>query len=277
MAEIIAVEQFSKELKEKLQKERKALGNLKLASVSVGDNFATQCYLSSQKKAAQELEIEYLSINLSDDTSQEAALDQIQKLNADKDITGIILNKPFPDSWQEYAILSALSFKKDIEGMSPYNLGRLLQKDPLFVSPTALAVLECIERCKVNLYGKEVIIVGFSTLIGKPLSVLLADRFATVFITHIGTSEAGNLPAHVKKADIVISAVGKPNLIKGDWIKEGAIVIDVGVGKLEGKPVGDVEFGVAKKKASLITPVPGGVGKLTTLFLFSNLLKAAQL
>ncbi|UCG35042.1 MAG: bifunctional 5,10-methylenetetrahydrofolate dehydrogenase/5,10-methenyltetrahydrofolate cyclohydrolase [Candidatus Omnitrophota bacterium] len=277
MAEIIAVDQFSQGLKERLQKERKSLGSLKLASLSVGNNFATQSYLSSQKKLAQELQIEYLCLTLGENATQEEVLSQIQKLNTDKEITGIILNKPFPESWQEHVVLAALSFKKDIEGMSPYNLGRLLQKDPLFVSPTALAVLECIDKSKVDLYGKEVTIVGFSTLIGKPLSILLADRFATVCITHIGTSQAGNLASHLKNADIVISAVGKPNLIKGDWIKEGAIVIDVGVGQMKGKLAGDVEFEVAKNRASLITPVPGGVGKLTTLFLFSNLLKAAQL
>jgi len=277
MAEILAIEKFCEELQGRLKKERKSLGALKLASVSVGDNFATQSYLSSQRKVAQELEVEYLAVTLKEDVSWESALSKIQELNGDKEVTGIIINKPFPSSWKENAIFSALSFKKDIEGMSPYNLGRLLQKDPLFISPTALAVLECIKKSKLDLYGKEVTIVGFSSIIGKPLSVILADKFATVSITHIGTYEKGSLPAHIKAADIVISAVGKPHLIKGEWIKKGAVVIDVGVGQLKGKLVGDVEFEAANKKASLITPVPGGVGKLTTLFLFSNLFKAVQL
>jgi methylenetetrahydrofolate dehydrogenase (NADP+)/methenyltetrahydrofolate cyclohydrolase len=160
--------------------------------------------------------------------------------------------------------------------MNPYNLGLLFIGEPLFISPTVLSALEFIKMTGVKLYGKDVTIVGFSTLIGKPLALILGRRFATVSITHIATSESKHLPFYVKNADIVISAVGVPNLIKGTWLKKGVIAIDVGIGRKNSKIVGDIEFEGAKEKAAFITPVPGGVGKLTSLFLFNNLIDAYQ-
>ncbi len=194
--------------------------------------------------------------------------------NKNKKITGIVDNTPFPSNFTEELIFSTIDHKKDIEGMNPYNLGLLFVGEPLFVSPTVLSILEFIKMSGIDLYGKQVTIVGFSTLIGKPLTLILGRKLATVTITHIGTYESGKLPFYIKNSDIVVSAVGKPHIIKGEWIKKGAVVIDVGIGEFNGKVVGDIEFEKAKRRAAFITPVPGGVGKLTSLFLFKNLIDA---
>jgi methylenetetrahydrofolate dehydrogenase (NADP+)/methenyltetrahydrofolate cyclohydrolase len=267
-------------LYEALKKELKTTAHMlsrrvTLASVLVGENYSSQLYLASQQRLAKELGVTYSFVAIKPEASQEQALKTIRKLNRDKHITGIIVNKPFPMNWNEGVIFSSIECKKDIEGVSAYNLGMMCLGEPLFISPTVLSVLELLKYTGINIYGKEIALVGFSTIIGKPLSLLLAKNFATVTITHVATYEAGKLPHHIKSADIVISAVGKPSLIKGAWIKKGAVVIDVGTAQCNGKIAGDVEFSQARKKASFITPVPGGVGKLTTAFLFKNLLRAA--
>ncbi|MBU2251537.1 MAG: bifunctional 5,10-methylenetetrahydrofolate dehydrogenase/5,10-methenyltetrahydrofolate cyclohydrolase, partial [Candidatus Omnitrophica bacterium] len=166
---------------------------------------------------------------------------------------------------------------KDIEGMNPYNLGRLALGNPLFIPPTVLSVLELIKFTGLALRGKKVTIIGASSIIGKPLALLLADKLATVTIAQIGTYEAGDLESYCRQADVLISAAGVPGLVKGDWIKKGAVVIDVGTAEKSSKISGDVEFEKAKESAAAITPVPGGVGRLTTLFLFDNLLRAERL
>jgi len=160
--------------------------------------------------------------------------------------------------------------------MNLNNLGKFFTGQPQFISPTVSSIICMLNQCRVKFYGKKATVVGFSSLIGKPLALWLGNQFATVSITHIATYEAGDLEAYVKEADILISAAGVPDLIKGSWIKEGAIVIDAGTAQKCGKLTGDVEFNEAKKKASAITPVPGGVGKLTTLFLYHNLIIAAK-
>ena len=273
----LEIKQICEELKQELKEEVQKLPTLRIASLSFGKDYAASVYASAQRKVAKELGIDYYSIELEDNCSLNDLLGKIDELNEDKGINGIIVNKPFPAKVKEEAIFSAITKEKDVEGMNPCNLGSLFYSEPLFTSPTVLSVLEILKLLEIKLYGKEVVVVGFSTLIGKPLALLLGQEFATVNITHIGTFEAGKLPSYVGAADIVISAVGKPHVIKGDWIKKGAVVIDVGIGQLDGKVVGDVEFDAAAKKASFITPVPGGVGKLTTLFLFKNLIKAAKL
>ena len=277
MGKIIEVNQIYDSLKKALKEEVKAFSRLRLASLCIGKDCACDTYLSAQKKLAQELGVECSAVELGAKASMEEVRKKIQELNKDETINGIIVNKPFPKRFKEDEIFSAIKEKKDVEGMNPSNLGGLFYEGPLFLSPTVLSVLEILKTLKLDIYGKEIVIVGFSTLIGKPLSLLLGREFATVTITHIGTYEAGKLPLHVEGADILISAVGKPHLIKGSWIKKGAVVIDVGIGQMEGKVVGDVELDKAKDKASFITPVPGGVGRLTTLFLFKNLLKAVRL
>lgn len=274
MAKIIEAKEIYDILKERLKSSLSSLPTLTLASVTIGKNYSSQVYRASQKKLAENLGVKYLSVELPQNISTKDALSKIQSLNKNKKITGIVANKPFPSNFTEELVFSAIDYKKDIEGMNPYNLGLLFVGEPLFVSPTVLSILEFIKMSGIDLYGKQVAIVGFSTLIGKPLALILGRKLATVTITHIGTYESGKLPFCIKNSDIVVSAVGKPHIIKGDWIKKGSVMIDVGIGEINGKVVGDIEFEKAKKKAGFITPVPGGVGKLTSLFLFKNLIDA---
>ena len=197
-------------------------------------------------------------------------------MNRNRAIHGVMLNKPLPLRGEEYSLFESLVPHKDIEGLTPYNLGRIMLKKSYITPPTVLSILKVISMSRCNLWGQNTVIVGFSTHIGKPLSILLADQFSTVSITHIATFRTKRLPFYVRNADILISCVGKPLLIKGEWIKKGALVIDVGISEYKGKVVGDVEFLKAKKRAACITPVPGGVGVLTNLFLFKNLLQVAK-
>ncbi|HEO63713.1 MAG TPA: bifunctional 5,10-methylenetetrahydrofolate dehydrogenase/5,10-methenyltetrahydrofolate cyclohydrolase, partial [Candidatus Omnitrophica bacterium] len=198
------------------------------------------------------------------------------RLNKDSSVDGIMLMKPMPKNIDYNRLALKLDPAKDIEGIHPFNIGRITESYPYLVPPTVKAVLKILDSVVKDLKGLEVVIVGHSYIVGKPLALLLADRLATVTICHIGTSESGNLKNHVKRADILVVAAGKPNLIKGSWIKEGAVVVDVGINKYKSKIVGDVEFEEAKDKASFITPVPGGVGPLTNVMLMENLLFAAK-
>lgn len=278
MGKILDVSHLYEKLKIKIRDNLPLSQRLTLASIKIESNdYASQMYIRQQAKLAQELKIDYRLISLEAKASSDEILQRIEALNKDNTVQGIVVNKPFPKNWNEELIFSALSVDKDIEGMNPCNLGKLFLGTPRFIPPTVLSVLEFIKDTGVKLYGKKVTLVGFSNIIGKPLSLLLGDKFATVSITHIATYEAGDLRSYISDADILISATGVPGLIKGSWIKKGAVVVDVGVGEKDGKLTGDVEFEAAKKKASFITPVPGGVGKLTTMFLFHNLIIAAKI
>lgn len=248
-----------------------------LASVVIGQDASAKSYRSAQEKLARELSVEYRPLDLKSEITFEEFKSEIEKLNEDVSVTGIIINKPFLSKWNEADVFSLLSESKDIEGMHPANLGRFFLAQPRFISPTVLSVREMLDESKAELRGKRVVLVGFSSLIGRPLVLWLGSKLATVSITHIATNEKGDLPFYIKSADIVISAVGKPGIIKGEWIRKGAVVIDVGTGHKDNKISGDVEFDKAKEKAAFITPVPGGVGKLTTFFLFHNLVLAYKL
>lgn len=277
MAKILEAKTIYEKLKENLKKEVRSLPQLTLASLSIGKDYCRDVYLCSQKKLADELGVNYLSIQLRHGISLKSTIEKISGLNKNKKITAIIANKPFPQTFKEENVFSAVDFRKDIEGMNPYNLGHLFIGEPIFISPTVLSILEFLKMAKIDFYGKDVTIVGFSTLIGKPLALLLGRKFATVNITHIATYECKRLPFYVRNADIVISAVGRPNIIKGEWIKKGAAVIDVGIGEKNGKIIGDVEFEGVKERAAFVSPVPGGVGKLTSVFLFQNLVRAHKI
>lgn len=261
------------EIKTKLED----MPKLCLVSVAIDQDASTKSYRLAQEKLAKELNIEYRPLDLKSEITFEEFKSEIEKLNEDVSVTGIIINKPFLSKWNEADVFSLLSESKDVEGMHPANLGRFFLAQPRFISPTVLSVLEMLDESKIKLRGKKVALVGFSPLIGRPLALWFGSKLATVNITHIATFEKGDLPFYIGSADIVISAVGKPGLIKGEWIKKGAIVIDVGAGHKDSKMAGDVEFDKAKEKAAFITPVPGGVGKLTTMFLFHNLVKAHKL
>jgi len=209
--------------------------------------------------------------------SYENFTDFIHKLNADKEVNGVIVQTPLPQHIDYKKISEHISAQKDVEGMHPLNMGQVIFGRPRIASCTASAVMELLNSTGIDLYGKEVVVVGHSEIVGKPLALLLLEKFATVTVCHIGTSKAGKLEDHVRRAEVLIVAVGKPGLIKGEWIKEGAIVIDVGINQVGNKIVGDVEFEEAEKRASHITPVPGGVGPLTVAILMRNLIEATKL
>ena len=248
-----------------------------LASIQVGENAGAEAYVKSQKKVAENLGIEYQYHKLSQDISESALLDFIQKLNTDKSVHGIIIQMPLPQQIDYKKISQFIAPEKDVEGMNPVNMGKIVFGKATMLPCTPAAVMELLKEAGVNLYGKEVVVVGHSEIVGKPLSLLLLDKFATVTVCHIGTSKAGKLEEHVRKAEVLIVAVGKAGLIKGEWVKEGAIVIDVGINRVNDKIVGDVEFEGAGKRAAYITPVPGGVGPLTVTMLMRNLIEAVKL
>ena len=269
------------EIKENLKKEIESLRKKgispKLVVVQVGDNSASAVYTRAQQRNCEKLGIKYELQSLEQNLSESEVVEHIQQLNQDKEISGIILQLPFPPGIDTVRIQSLISPDKDVEGVNPLNMGLLLYGKPKIVPCTAAAIMKLIEVTGINLYGKEVEMVGHSNIVGKPTSLLLLNKFATISICHIATGERGSLPKYVRKAEVLIVAVGKAHLIKGDWIREGAIVIDVGINRVEGKILGDVEFERAKERASWITPVPGGVGPLTTAMLLKNTVLAAQL
>ncbi|MBM3244700.1 MAG: bifunctional 5,10-methylenetetrahydrofolate dehydrogenase/5,10-methenyltetrahydrofolate cyclohydrolase [Candidatus Omnitrophica bacterium] len=248
-----------------------------LASIMVGENAGAETYIKSQKKVAEGLGIDYQFHKLSADIKESELIEFVKKLNADELINGIIIQMPLPAQIDYKKISQYILPEKDIEGMHPANIGKIIFGKAKILPCTAAAVMELINSIGLDLYGKEVVIVGHSEIVGKPLALLLLEKFATVTVAHIGTSKAGQLEEHVKKAEILIVAVGRAGLIKGDLIKDGAIVIDVGINRVGEKIVGDVEFEPAERKASYITPVPGGVGPLTVAMLMRNLVEAAKL
>jgi len=265
-------------IKEQLKSE---IANLKirpvLASVIVGNNPSSLAYVKSQEKTATSLNITCKLYKLSDNISEKELADFIIRLNEDKSINGVILQRPLPPALDYKKISLMISADKDVEGMQPSNMGRLVFGKSGIYACTAGSVMELLKSTGVDLYGKEAVIVGSSEIVGKPLTLLLLEKFATVTVCHIATSEVGKLKEHVKRAEILIVAVGRAGLIKGQWIKKGAIVIDVGINRLNDLIVGDVDFKAAEKRASFITPVPGGVGPLTVVILMRNLIEAAKL
>lgn len=278
MANLLEGKPIAVKIKEKISQEVQTLKNKPvLASIMVGDNPGAASYVKSQTKVAEGLGIEYKLHNLAADTSEAALIEFIQKLNADKSVNGIIVQMPLPQQIDYKKISQFITPEKDVEGMHPANIGKIVFGKAVILPCTPAAVMELLKETGVDLYGKEVVMVGHSEIVGKPLALLLLEKFATVSVCHIGTSKAGKLEEHVKKAEILIVAVGKAGLIKGEWVKEGAIVIDVGINRVGDKIVGDVEFEAAEKRASYITPVPGGVGPLTVTMLMRNLVEATKL
>ena len=276
MAKLLEGKLIAAQLKDALLKKIQASGKkLHLASVQVGENPSSEVYIKSQKKNAELLGIEYALHSLDKDTTQNKLIDFIETLNNDPKVNGIILQMPLPLHIDYKKISEHIACEKDAEGMNPLNMGRIVFGRSKVIPCTANAVMELINFTGTSLSGKEVVIVGHSEIVGKPLSLLMLDKLATVTVCHIGTSQAGKLEEHVKKAEVLIVAVGKAGLIKGEWVKEGAIVVDVGINRVGDKLVGDVQFEEAEKRASWITPVPGGVGPLTVVMLMRNLVECA--
>ena len=247
-----------------------------LASILVGDDPGAVAYVKAQAKIATSLGINYKLHQLNETISEDELIDFVLRLNADVSVNGIIVQVPLPKSIDYMNICELISPHKDIEGMHPTNIGRLLFGRSRIAACTANAVMELLDSTGIDLCGKEVVIVGHSEIVGKPLAMLLLGKLATVTICHIATSQAGKLQEHVEMAEVLIVAVGQAGLVKGEWIKEGAVVVDVGINRLNDKIVGDVEFVTAHKRASWITPVPGGVGPVTVAILMRNLVEATQ-
>ncbi|MBI4722719.1 MAG: bifunctional 5,10-methylenetetrahydrofolate dehydrogenase/5,10-methenyltetrahydrofolate cyclohydrolase [Candidatus Stahlbacteria bacterium] len=242
-----------------------------LAAVTVGTNDATQSYIRNIQKIGSELGVAVEIANLQSNSSTQEVIDLTLHLNSKAD--GIIIGRPLPSHIDEQAVIAAILPEKDIDCLHPINLGRLILGTPLFTPCTPQAVMEILTRSNTKISGKRVTIVGRSNIVGKPLAIMLIQKGvdATVTICHTKTKE---LLLHTKSADILIAAVGFPGLIRASMVKPGAVVIDVGINVVEGKLVGDVEFKEVEKMASLITPVPGGVGPITTRLLFRNVLLA---
>lgn len=248
-----------------------------LASVMVGQNPQALVYSKSQRKCAEGLGVAYRSYELPEDARESELIDLIARLNHETSVRGIILQTPLPAHIQHQKVIRHISALKDIEGVTPRNSGWLFYGDAALKPCTAAAVMELIASSGVPLRGKEAVVVGHSEIVGKPVALLLLAQFATVSVCHIATSEAGMLEQYVKRADILVVSVGKAGLIPGEWIKEGAVVIDVGINQSPQGITGDVVFAQAEKRAGYITPVPGGVGPVTVAVLMRNLVEAIKL
>jgi len=246
-----------------------------LAVVLVGDNPASAVYVRNKKSACQKCGIRSLSYELPASTSQEDLLKLIDELNGNAEVDGILVQLPLPEGLDSQAVLERIHPDKDVDGFHPYNVGRLVVKMPLMRPCTPKGVMTLLEAYGINPKGKKAVVVGASNIVGRPQALELLLARATVTICHSATE---NLDKEVGAADIVVVGVGIPNFVKGEWIKPGAVVIDVGINRLEdGSLCGDVEFDVAKERAGMITPVPGGVGPMTIATLLENTLHAATL
>ncbi|WP_107878573.1 bifunctional methylenetetrahydrofolate dehydrogenase/methenyltetrahydrofolate cyclohydrolase FolD [Neisseria animaloris] len=246
-----------------------------LAVILVGNDPASAVYVRNKKLACEKVGFESLSYELPADTSQEALLKLVDELNGNAEVDGILVQLPLPKQIDSQAVLERILPHKDVDGFHPYNVGRLVVKMPLMRPCTPKGVMTLLEAYGIDVTGKKAVVVGASNIVGRPQALELLLARATVTICHSATQ---NLAEEVGAADIVVVGVGKPNFVKGGWIKPGAVVIDVGINRLEdGKLCGDVEFEVAKERASMITPVPGGVGPMTIATLLENTLHAAEL
>lgn len=246
-----------------------------LAVVLVGDNPASAVYVRNKKSACQKCGIRSLSYELPASTSQEDLLKLIDELNGNAEVDGILVQLPLPEGLDSQAVLERIHPDKDVDGFHPYNVGRLVVKMPLMRPCTPKGVMTLLEAYGIDPKGKKAVVVGASNIVGRPQALELLLARATVTICHSATE---NLDKEVGAADIVVVGVGIPNFVKGEWIKPGAVVIDVGINRLEdGSLCGDVEFDVAKERAGMITPVPGGVGPMTIATLLENTLHAVTL
>ena len=287
-AKIIDGKAIAESLREEVKKsveERisKGLPQPGLATVIVGNNPASKVYVRMKHKACQEAGILSVGHELPADASQEEVESLVKKLNEDPKIHGILVQLPLPAGLDEESVLNTIKLQKDVDGFHPINIGRLAQKgrEPLFIPATPSGVMYLLEESGAQLDGANAVVLGRSNIVGMPVSLLLVKANSTVTICHSHTKD---IPAIIREADVLVAAVGAADYVRGDWIKPGAIVIDVGVNRVEDESkkrgyrlVGDVAFDEAKEVAGAITPVPGGVGPMTIAMLLRNTLRAARL
>jgi methylenetetrahydrofolate dehydrogenase (NADP+)/methenyltetrahydrofolate cyclohydrolase len=243
-----------------------------LAVVQVGENPASTRYVSHKQKDCKEVGIYSEKHHLPETVSEKELIDLIQKLNAQANIHGILVQLPLPDGMDEHKVINSVDPKKDVDGFHTENLGELVSGNEHLVPCTPTGVIHLIESTGIEIKGKKAVVVGRSVIVGKPAALLLLNRHATVTVCHSRTPDLG---AETRQADILVAAVGKPRLITGAMVKPGAVVIDVGINVIDGKMIGDVDFESVEKVAGHLSPVPGGVGPMTRAFLLKNTLKAA--
>lgn len=244
-----------------------------LAVILVGDDPASQIYVKNKELGCQQVSIHSVTIRLPETASQAELEAQIDKLNADASIHGILVQLPLPQGLDEAAALARILPEKDVDGFHLLNAGKLFTGQQGVVACTPKGAMEMLHRTGIDLSGKEAVVVGRSNIVGKPMAMLLLQENATVTICH---SRTANLAEHTRRADVLVAAVGKPRFITADMVKPGAIVIDVGINRVDGKVVGDVDFDAVREVASWITPVPGGVGRMTITMLLANTIEAAE-
>lgn len=278
MAEIIDGKALAKkirmELKEEVEKLKKKNIFPKLAVIMVGEDKASKVYVRNKSKACEEIGVEYEEFLLKDDTKMEDLLNLIEELNNRPDINGILLQSPIPKHLDINKAFNKIDYRKDVDGFNPVNVGKLVIGEDCFISCTPFGVMKMLEEYGIEIEGKNAVVVGRSNIVGKPLAQCLLKKNATVTICH---SRTKNIHEITNNADILVAALGKPKYIKENMVKEGAVVIDIGINRGDdGKLVGDVDFENVSKKASYITPVPGGVGPMTIAMLMNNVVKAAK-
>lgn len=278
MAVIIDGKELAKKIRANLKIECEELKkrniNSKLAVIMVGEDPASKVYVRNKSKACEDVGIKYEEYLLDSKITQKELIELIEKLNNDKTINGILLQSPIPSNLDINEAFRTISPEKDVDGFNPVNVGKLVLNQDTFVSCTPYGIMKMFEEYNIDLTGKNVVILGRSNIVGKPLIHCCLNKNATVTSCH---SKTQNLAQKAKEADILISAIGKANFVTADMVKDGAVVIDVGINRLDnGKITGDVDFESVKEKASYITPVPGGVGPMTIAMLMNNVIKATR-
>lgn len=279
MANIISGKEVSLKVKGEVREKALALKEkgieIGLAVVIVGDNPASRVYVNSKKKACDEVGFTSYEYALPEETTEAELLELVDRLNKDDKVNGILVQLPLPKQINENAIINAISPDKDVDAFHPFNVGKIMIGEYAFLPCTPAGIMELIDSTGVEIAGKSCVVIGRSNIVGKPMSMLLLHRSGTVTVCH---SKTKNLKEICAQADILVAAVGRPNFVTGDMVKEGAVVIDVGINRMEdGKLCGDVNFAEAEKKASFITPVPGGVGPMTIAMLMKNTLTSAMI
>jgi len=268
---------IAERLKHQLRDELLFIGGTPALAILSFNTPASQLYLKAQHEQAVSLGIRTVEQPLDFNESQLDVEGWIQHWNNDPAIHGIFVHQPMPQGVDPQRISALIDPRKDIEGIHPANCARRFFAKARIGSCTALAVMELIESTGIDLAGKEAVVIGHSEIVGRPVSMLLLDKLATTTVCHVGTDRAGRLEDHVRRADVLVVAVGRPQVIKGAWIKPGAVVVDVGINVVEGRVVGDVEFEAAKARAAFISPVPGGVGPVTVMMVMKNAVEAFKL
>ncbi|WP_368919497.1 bifunctional methylenetetrahydrofolate dehydrogenase/methenyltetrahydrofolate cyclohydrolase FolD [Providencia vermicola] len=264
-------QEVAQKVQQRIEQGKRAPG---LAVILVGANPASQIYVGSKRRACEEVGFLSRSYDLPDTTTEAELLKLIDDLNQDPEIDGILVQLPLPAGIDNVKVIERIHPDKDVDGFHPYNVGRLCQRAPRLRPCTPRGIVTLLDRCGINTYGLNAVIIGASNIVGRPMSLELLLAGCTTTVTHRFTKD---LEQHVCNADLLVVAVGKPNFIPGEWVKPGAIVIDVGINRLEsGKVTGDVDFDEASKHASWITPVPGGVGPMTVATLIQNTLQACE-